>query len=62
MPPADYNEAMLNFALSSYRKDQALYYQIVVQRWLLEDAQVSDCNDYFDQVTQRPDSLPIYFR
>ena len=53
---------MLNFTCSPYRKDRGLYYQVIIQRWLLEDEEFKDYNEYLDRVTERPEDLPIYWR
>ena len=53
---------MLNLTLSPYRGDGGLYYQVLIQRWLLEQENFKDYNEFLDRVTEWPKDLTIYWR
>ena len=52
---------MLNLTVSPYRADGGLYYQVLIQRWLLEQEDFADYNEFLERVTERPEGLVMYW-
>ena len=48
--------------MSQYRADGGLYYQVLIQKWLLENEQFQDYNEWLEKAAERPNSLPVYWR